>query len=85
MSPTSTVELTDGSSTADAHPLTRINWDDPAERYRFRCPNNHTPWDKTNGGIWCQSCARQGLDHHYHELHDAKSDEMIPWSSVELA
>jgi hypothetical protein len=80
----STATLTDGSSTADAYPLTRINREDPVERYRYRCPNNHTSWDKTNGGIWCAICSRQGLDPHYHHVMDAKTGEHIPWSSVEL-
>jgi hypothetical protein len=82
--PTSTLELADGSSIADAHPLTHIDRKDPAQRYRYRCPNNHTSWEKTNGGIWCASCSRQDLDPHYHKILDAKTDEHIPWSSVEL-
>lgn len=84
MSPTSSVQLTDGSSPADAYPLTRIDRKCAAERWRYRCPNNHTTWDRTNGGIWCHSCAHQNLDPHYHAVLDVKRDELIPWSSVVL-
>lgn len=49
--PTSNVELKDGSSTANAHTLMCIDRDYPVERYRFRCPSNHTFWDRTNGSL----------------------------------
>lgn len=77
--------VSDGSSPQDSHPIIEIDREDPADRYRYACPNNHTYWQQTNGGIWCQECSRAvGLDPHYHHVYDKKTGETIPWSSVEL-
>jgi len=78
--------LSDGSSWQDA---TRLRVDRRDEPLRWRCPNGHVDWDKTNSHIWCSSCRRQGTHgedvraEHY-EIVDAKTDETIPWSAVKL-
>lgn len=79
---------TDGSSQADTNPVS-IDLSDDLDRMRYRCPNGHTSWTRTNSHIWCKSCseaAQQGADvqpEHY-ELLDAKTNEQIPWSVVVL-
>jgi len=78
----------DGSAAADAHPPVEIDRD--AEPYRWRCPNGHTSWDRTNSHAWCISCRRaaeNGADvtpEHW-ELVDAKTDRTIPYSAVRFA
>ena len=58
--------------------------------YRWRCPNNHTSWDRTNNHIWCPSCSRaaeNGADvspEHW-ELLDKKTGEAVPWAAVRRA
>lgn len=75
----------DGSSVQDSRSVVEIDRENDADRYRYACPNNHTYWQQTNGGIWCQECSRAvGLDPHYHHLYDKKTGELIPWSSVRL-
>jgi len=79
----------DGSGPADAPRLRRIDRSDPAERYRYVCPNGHADWDKTNSHIWCRSCRHQcetgdEIEPEHWEIYDKKTGETIPWSSVEV-
>lgn len=79
--------VADGSAAADAHPRVRV--DRREEPYRWKCPNGHVDWDKTNSHIWCRSCRMQNeagddLDPEHYEIIDAKRDMEIPWSAVEL-
>ena len=59
------------------------------DRWRYRCPNGHTTWDRTNNHIWCGACrgaAEQGRDvdpEHYHVV-DEKTGDRIHWGDVEL-
>lgn len=78
------VPAADGSSVHDARPRVEIDLDDEVDRWRWRCPNNHANWDPTNGGLWCQSCQRAGIDPHWHQLLDAKRRELVPWADVVL-
>ena len=60
-----------------------------AERFRYRCPNGHTTWDRTNNHVWCPSCRRQAeqgrdVDPEHHRIVDAKRDIEIPWERVEV-
>lgn len=80
----------DGSAVADRHPTVEINRED--EPYRWRCPNGHTSWDRTNNHIWCPSCRRAlqsgsmmkvAKAEHY-EIVDAKTDETIPYAAIEF-
>lgn len=35
--------------------------DDPTgtgHKARWRCPQGHSSWERTNGGIWCHACAK---------------------------
>lgn len=68
----------------DARPRVEIDLDNARDRWRFKCPNNHTTWEPTNGGIWCQSCSNAGLDPHYHKLYDGKRGSFIRWSDVRI-
>lgn len=76
---------TDGSAVADAPE--RVVVDRADEPYRWRCPNGHTSWDRTNNHIWCHSCRRaaeNGADvaaEHY-AIVDEKTGEEVPWSAV---
>lgn len=78
----------DGSARADAHATVEIDRED--EPYRWRCPNGHISWDRTNNHLWCPSCRRAGENgadvaaEHY-EIVDAKHDRTVPYAAVEFA
>jgi len=79
---------TDGSSVADAHE--RVEVDREEEGLRWRCPNNHTSWERTNSHLWCHACHRRSrsdpdVDPEHYEIYDAKHDREIPFSAVEFA
>jgi ribosomal protein L37AE/L43A len=79
---------TDGSAAADAHEIVRVDRHD--EPYRWRCPNGHTSWDRTNAHIWCHSCRRAGeggadVEAEHYEIVDAKRERAVPYSAVEFA
>lgn len=82
---------TDGSANTDAHPIVTIDVSDPAERWRYRCPNGHAgkAWTPTNNHLFCTSCRRQ-MDHdpsispEHYELLDTKTGESIPFSAIEF-
>ena len=81
--------LTDGSSLADTHERVAIDRRNESERWRYRCPNGHVNWDRTNNHIWCQGCRRQAeagedVNPEHFEIVDARTDETIPWSAVEI-
>ncbi|MDS0280328.1 hypothetical protein NDI85_21315 [Halomicroarcula sp. S1AR25-4] len=86
--------MADGSAVADAHDEVVIDRED--EPYRWRCPNGHTTWDRTNSHLWCPSCRRameqqgqwsimhvQSAEHW--EIVDEKTGETIPYSAVRFA
>jgi 5-methylcytosine-specific restriction endonuclease McrA len=78
--------VADGSAVADARRIT-IDRSDPTDRYRYRCPNGHVSWDRTNSHIWCPSCRRQAetgddVDPEHWELFDAKTGECIGYARV---
>lgn len=79
--------VTDGSATSDAHP--RVTVDREADPWRWRCPNGHTDWSKTNSHIFCRSCRRSHecgteITPEHYEIRDARSGELIPWAAVDL-
>jgi len=78
--------MADGSSFADA---TRVRVDRADEPLRWRCPNGHVDWDRTNNHIWCSSCRRQcthgdDVSAEHYEIVDAKTGRTIPWSRVNI-
>lgn len=81
----------DGSAKADRHPTVNIDWANPSERWRYRCPRGHAgnAFSPTNSHVYCYSCKRQmdaGEDcspEHY-ELVDVKTGETIPYSAIEF-
>lgn len=78
----------DGSAVADRHETVRVDRDE--EPWRWRCPNGHTSWDRTNNHVWCPECRRAneaGADVHpeHYEIVDARNDRTIPYSAVEFA
>jgi hypothetical protein len=81
----------DGSALADSHE--RVVIDRAGEPYRWRCPNGHTSWDRTNNHIHCPSCRRalenRGLmeiqDAEHWEIVDEKTGRTIPYSAVSFA
>jgi len=80
--------IADGSAHADARRV-RIDRSNDAERLRYRCPNGHTNWARTNNHIWCQSCSRAAqhdadVDPEHWHIVDEKTDEEIAWSAVEV-
>ena len=83
---TNTVRISaDGSAEADAGDRVVIDRDDPSDRWRYRCPNNHTRWSPTNNHLFCSSCSQQadpGEGPEYWRVLDAKTGEEIPWSRV---
>lgn len=83
------VAVGDGSSAQDAQRV-RIDRSNPAERYRFTCPNGHVNWDRTNNHIWCRQCRRafeagEDLDPEHYHIVDQQTGDEIPWGAVELA
>jgi hypothetical protein len=80
---------TDGSAVLDARERIEIDRSKPSERWRYRCPNGHVDWSRTNNHVWCKGCSRASrqnpaIDPEHYELIDAKTDEAIPWSAVEV-
>jgi hypothetical protein len=85
----SQVARTDGSALADRRRRVVIDTTDRADRWRYRCPRGHVDWSRTNNHIWCKGCRRQAdagedVDPEHYEIVDAKTDEEIPWSAVEV-
>lgn len=74
--------LADGSSAQDSRPRVEIDLQSARDRWRYKCENNHTTWEPTDGGIWCRSCANLGLDPHYTKLLDIKRHELVQWADV---
>lgn len=79
--------LADGSAFGDAQRITIDRSDEPL---RWRCPNGHVSWDRTNNHLWCPSCRRDAeagrdVDPEHWEIVDARNDETIPYSAVEFA
>jgi len=87
MSPTTLAA--DGSALADTHDTVEIDRSQETQRWRYRCPNGHTDWDRTNNHVWCRGCRRaveagEDVDPEHYEIVDAKTGEEIPWSAVEI-
>ncbi|SEO72774.1 hypothetical protein SAMN05216388_1017121 [Halorientalis persicus] len=79
--------VADGSAVGDAR---RVEIDRGDEPMRWRCPNGHVSWDRTNNHLWCPSCRRQAeagddVEPEHWELVDAKTDRTIPYSAVRFA
>ena len=75
----------DGSAETDAGDRVVIDRENPDDRWRYRCPNNHTRWVPTNNHVYCSSCASvadSGEGPEYWRVLDAKTGEEIPWSRV---
>jgi len=74
----------DGSAPADAQ---RVEVNRKEEPYRWRCPNGHSSWDRTDSHLWCASCSRSpdpDLNPEHWELLDTKTGETVPYAAVEL-
>lgn len=80
---------TDGKQGEEPHAKVVIDTSDDLDVWRFRCPNGHTSWEPTNGGIYCHSCS-QVLSHtpdenpQHHTILDQRTGQEIPWSRVTL-
>lgn len=79
--------IADGSAHADTFPGVQIDRDD--EPLRWRCPNGHISWDRTNNHLWCPACRKASESGHdvepeHWEIVDAKHDKTIPYSAVEF-
>lgn len=65
----------------------RLQIDDEADRWRFRCPAGHRNWEATNHHFFCQSCARSHDSEHdpvFEHLRDAKTGELIEREEIVL-
>ena len=65
----------------------RVDLDDRVDRRRYRCPNGHADWDRTNSHIWCRSCSRhaeQGeeIDAEHFAVVDKVTGERIAWDRI---
>lgn len=82
----SPVICADGSSPLDAPEVCRIDRSSAVDRWRYRCPNNHhARWEDRGGHLLCHSCKEMhGVSPIYRELWDAREEELIPWSAVEI-
>jgi hypothetical protein len=77
--------VADGSSHADGRPTVTIDLSAERDRWRYRCPNNHTSWSPINGFVHCKACADQhGVDPVYDHLLDAKSGREVARADIEF-
>lgn len=72
---------------ADAETV-RVDRDD--EPWRWRCPNGHLDWDRTNNHVWCRGCRRAreagaDVDAEHHAIVDEKRGRTVPYAAVEFA
>lgn len=75
----------DGSSHADARRTVTIDLDAELDRWRYRCPNNHTSWSPVNGFVHCKACSDQhGVDPVYDHLLDRKTGREVPRADIEF-
>lgn len=79
----------DGSAQADAQGTVEIDLNDETDRLRYRCPNGHSTWERTNNHIWCHSCYRASeqdgsVDPEHYHIVDEVDGEEIPWSAVRV-
>ncbi|WP_254841114.1 hypothetical protein [Natronomonas marina] len=79
----------DGSSVEDRPQTVTIDFSDEIDRMRYRCPNGHASFTRTNSHIWCHGCADAAQRGHdvepeHFEIHDARTGKDIPWSAVEI-
>jgi len=65
--------------------MTTIVLTDEADRWRYRCPRNHTTWEPTNHHFWCASCARSNLaDASFDYLRDAETGKEYERHEIRL-
>lgn len=81
--------VADGGAATDTRDRVEIDLGDTTARWRYRCPNGHTDWSRTNSHLFCYSCSRQAengadVDPEHYELHDTLEDRTVPWSAVEI-
>lgn len=79
----------DGSAAADARAIVEIDRSKTSHRWRYRCPNGHVDWDRTNSHVWCRGCLRAAeagddVDPEHYHIIDQRTGEEIPWSSVRV-
>jgi hypothetical protein len=69
-------------------PRRTIDLDDDLDRWRYRCPLNHSDWALRTDEIYCRSCRNSvGLSREqarYSALVDARTGERIPLDQVEV-
>jgi len=64
---------------------TRINIDDPTDRWRWVCPAGHRSWEPTNEHFYCSKCARNyDLDGEFAELRDRRDGRAVARGDVVL-
>lgn len=78
----------DGSSVHDRRPTVTISTKGH-EKWRYRCPQGHCNWDRTNNHGWCPECAAaaaQGVDvdPEFWFVVDQKTGEEIAWERLEF-
>lgn len=82
--------VADGSSLEDSHDTVRIDRSEPAERWRYTCPEGCADWIRTNNHIICRTCQEadkhdvKDVDVEYYYILDQQTGEKIPWSAVEV-
>lgn len=46
------------------------------ELWRYRCPRGHASWKTSGDGYTCDRCRANGVDHHFDELVDVKTESL---------
>lgn len=80
------IDRPEGHTGRGDKPPIEIDRSDPHDRYRFTCPESHTSWQETDSHLWCRCCS-ESEDHDavHWTLLDQKTDELIPFSDVEVS
>ena len=75
----------DGARTQDVVQINASKQD----KWRYRCPREHSDWHVINGVRLCRTCQRhanngEDVDPNFRTLVDTKTDEEIPRERVEI-
>lgn len=48
------------------------------EKWRYRCPRDHTGWELTGRAFWCRECYRRAEESgRFDRLRDRKTGELL--------
>ena len=73
-------------SEREEQPRLTIDTDDPADRWRYRCPRGHSQFEPTNHHFYCRECARRhdDVDPEFTELVDKQTNQVYQRHEVNI-